>query len=55
MKILGRIRRVVEFRIVFGVCKTPCDLPAGFAVSDNLVTLFHVMKKDVTELQLMPT
>ena len=30
-----------------------CDLPAGFAVSDNLVTLFYVMKKDVTELQLM--
>ena len=26
-----------------------CNLPAGFAVRDNLVTLFYVMKKYVTE------
>ena len=30
-----------------------CDLPVGFAGSDNLVTLYYTMKKDLTELQLM--
>ena len=32
-----------------------CDLPAGFAMSDNWVTLFYIMKKDVAELQLTLT
>ena len=30
-----------------------CDLPAGFALSNNLVTLLYIVTKDVTELQLM--
>ena len=29
-----------------------CDLPAGFAVSDNLVTLCDIMKEDVTEVAI---
>ena len=32
-----------------------CDLPAGFATSDNLVTLFYIKKNVVPELQLMST